>query len=127
VSLPTDALSLDEIAAATECRTSPRYRILQRCLIRPASAPGPEGWHCIAHNVSREGIGITLPLRLPAGTLLEVRPWGLPGAPVLRAEVVHSSLVEFVWFTGCRLAEPLSDRDLDTWRSGRMNWLNESR
>jgi hypothetical protein len=127
VSQPPHALTLDEIAAAIECRSSERYRILQRCVVRPASAPGPEGWHCIAYNVSSEGIGLTLPLRLPAGTVLEVRPWGLPGAPVLLAQVVHSSLVEFVWFTGCRLTEPLSDREIQCWCSEPLNWVDESR
>jgi hypothetical protein len=120
-------LTLDEIAAAMECRSSPRYRILQRCVVRPVSAPGPEGWHCIAYNVSTEGLGLTLPLRLPPGTLLEVRPYGLPPAPVVLARVVHSALVEFAWFTGCRLNEPLSDQQLQAWCSGPLTWVDESR
>src|ERR1043166_7030226 len=60
-----------------EMRTAARHRILQRCFVHPAKASGPEAWHCIAYNISATGIGVTLPMNLPEGTLCSVQAWGL--------------------------------------------------
>src|SRR5688572_7252279 len=105
----------DEGLSGIERRTEPRHRIQQRCLVPSSSITG-EAWHCIAYNVSTNGIGVLLPLRPEPGTILEIEPWQLPGAPILKARVVHSRLLEFVWMTGCVLCTPLTDAELQAWR-----------
>src|SRR5215468_4463045 len=73
---------------AIEHRTTPRYPLLQRCLVWPPDAAGAEGWRCIVHNISEHGIGLSLPCPVRPGTVLRVEAWGLPGAPTLLARVV---------------------------------------
>jgi PilZ domain len=103
---------------SVELRRSPRYPILQRCLVFPSGAPTAQAWKCIAYNISLEGIALTLPLPLQKGTLLRIAAWDLPHARPLQARVVHARVVEFCWFAGCELLEPLSPPELSCWRSG---------
>ena len=42
-----------------ERRGTPRQPLLQRCLVWPPDAVGTEGWRCIAHNISPNGIGLS--------------------------------------------------------------------
>jgi hypothetical protein len=98
-------------------RRSPRYPILQRCVVRQPQFGGADGWRSIAFDVSATGLGITLPLPLQPGAELEVRPWGLPGARPLRARVVHTRPLEYIWLCGCELADDLSDDELTAWRA----------
>ena len=64
-------------------RTSPRYRVLQRCFVRPPGVRPPDGWRGIVFNLSANGIGVTLPLAVERGTDLDIEAWNLPGAPDL--------------------------------------------
>ena len=45
---------------AIERRGIPRQPLLQRCLVWPPDATGAEGWRCIIHNISANGIGLSL-------------------------------------------------------------------
>src|SRR5262249_48674843 len=117
-----------EPVAPIELRSFPRYPILQRCLVVPGNAPaGAEGWRCIAYNISRAGIGLTLPAPLRIGAELIITPWQLPAAPVVRARVVHSSRVDFLWFCGCEFLTPLSADEHFAWTTGRHDWLPKDR
>ena len=100
---------------AVEYRAAQRYRILQRCHVRPPGVTGRDGWRSIAYSISATGIGVTLPLPVVPGTEIDVEPWQLPGAGPLRATVVHASRLEFVWLCGCRLAAPLAEPELTAW------------
>lgn len=108
-----------------EYRVHPRYRLLQRCLVRPQGAPRSECWRCIAHNLSVAGVGITMPCALPAGTVLEIEPWELPRAQPLQAAIVHSRAVDFLYFVGCSMVRLLSDAEVQVWVKGQRNWLPE--
>jgi PilZ domain len=118
-------------ASAMELRDGERFRILQRCLVLTANlagtegAPAPEGWHCIAYNISATGIGITLPLNLREGTELSIQGWGLEGVETLTARIVHTKPVGFLWLTGCELTKHLSEAELEIWQSGSTSWLDE--
>ncbi|HXG13134.1 MAG TPA: PilZ domain-containing protein [Gemmataceae bacterium] len=103
------------LAPAVERRASPRYRILQRCFVRPEGATGAEAWRCIVFNISTIGIGVTVPCPLQPGTILEIMPHRLPGTRPLQARVVRSDSVEYLWFCGCELLHPLSEEELRTW------------
>jgi hypothetical protein len=106
-----------------ERRGAPRFAILQRCLVRPPHAAGPEDWHCIVYNISATGLGLTLPLPLQPGTLLEIQAWDLAAAPPLLARVVRTNPVQFLWFCGCELLKPLSEAELRAWQQGPTDWL----
>ena len=106
-------------------RTAPRYRILQRCFVVPAGGSATKAWHCIAYSVSAAGLGITLPVRLPERTVLTIQAWGLPRALTLQARIVQAKQVDLLWFTGCELVQRLSDAELQTWRSGPLDWLDD--
>jgi len=108
-----------------EMRTGPRYRILQRCFANTARTSASEAMRCIGYNISATGIGITLPLRLPKGTVLTLQAWGLPRASPLQVRIVYTKQVDFVWFTGCEFIKRLSDAQLDVWRSGPLDWLDD--
>ena len=71
-----------------------------------------EPWRCIAYDISATGIGIVLPFHLRLGTGLQIEPSGLPGAGALRARLVHSRPVDFVWFCGCEFFSRLDDAEL---------------
>ncbi len=114
-----EVLAPDEAAAvlsAAERRGAPRHPIKQRCIISLAGSEGPvSGWHCIAYNISATGIGVLLPLPVRPGIVLQIEPWGLPGAPTLLARVVHTKPFEFVWMCGCELSTPLHTKELQAW------------
>jgi hypothetical protein len=95
-------------------RSTPRNRILQRCLVRPVEPAGTT-WLSIAYDISAGGIALTLPCPLAVGAVLEIHPWGLPGARPLQARVVRINPVEFLWFAGCELSGPLGGDELRTW------------
>jgi len=97
---------------------------LQRRIVHPAATSAPEAWHCIGYNISATGIGITLMVRLDPGSFLTIQAWGLAGACRLQARIVQSKRVEFLWFTGCELLKPLTDDELQIWRSGPRDWLD---
>src|SRR5438105_3353473 len=102
-------------ASSAERRAAERFPILQRCLVRPDGATGAGDWEAIAFNISVTGIGLALPCQLRRGTVLLIQPWRLDRAPALRARVVHSSLVEFLWFHGCELDVRLRDELFHLW------------
>jgi hypothetical protein len=118
-----------EVATAVghiEMRTAPRRPILQRCFVYPTKASAAQAWKCIAYNVSATGIGIALPIELPAGTLLTIQAWNVCGASPIQVRIVHSKPVEHVWFTGCELLNRLSGAELHAWRSGPIDWLDDA-
>src|SRR5947209_15423922 len=96
-------------------RSAPRYRVLQRCFVRPPGVRAPDGWRGIVFSLSASGIGVTLPLAVERGTDIEIEAWNLTGAPVLRARVVHVAKLQFVWLTGCELSRRLDPDDLSAW------------
>jgi hypothetical protein len=87
-------------------------------------APAPEGWHCIAYNISATGMGITVPLNLREGTELSIRAWGLRGSEGLTARIVHTKPVGFLWFAGCELSKRLSESELEIWINASTSWLD---
>jgi hypothetical protein len=107
-----------------EMRAAVRYPILQRCLVIPAEVSFSEPWRCIAYNISATGIGIALPMQVPERTTLTIRPWNLPGALPLHAAAVHVRPVKGSWFAGCELSKRLSDDEVQTWRSGPVDWVD---
>jgi hypothetical protein len=100
---------------SVESRSATRYRVLQRCHVRPPGVAEPDGWRCIVFSVSATGIGVTLPLPIERGAEVDIEPVNLPGAPPLRARVVYTSRLEFVWLAGCELSRRLSDDELAAW------------
>jgi hypothetical protein len=100
---------------AVEFRSSPRYRILQRCYVRPPGVSDGEGWRSIVFSISATGVGVTLPLPLERGTEVDIEPWNLPGAQPLRARIVYVSRLEFVWLCGCEFSRRLTDDELASW------------
>ena len=111
-------------ASTVELRTAPRHRVIQRCFVRPELAAEGEPWRCIAYDISATGIGIVLPFHLRLGTGLQIEPSGLPGARALRARLVHSRPVDFVWFCGCEFFSRLSDTELKTWLQRPIDWAS---
>jgi hypothetical protein len=110
---------------AIERRTAPRHALLQRCLVKPPHASGPEDWRCIVYGISSTGIGVTLPLPLPLGTILQIEAWELPQAPKLQARIVRVKPVEFVWFCGCEFDYRLSDAQIGAWMAGPDDWMDK--
>jgi hypothetical protein len=106
-------------------RAATRYRILQRCFVHPAQTSAREEWRCIAYNVSVIGIGLALPIQLQEGTVLTIQACGLPRAGLLQARIVRTMPIEFLWFTGCKFLNRLSDADLTVWRSEPLDWLDD--
>ena len=110
----------DQFAAAiqaVESRSATRYRVLQRCHVRPPGVSAGDGWRCIIFSLSATGVGITLPLPVEQGAEVDIEPWNLPGVEPLRARVVHTTRLEFVWLAGCELSRRLSETDLAAWLS----------
>jgi hypothetical protein len=99
-------------------RIVPRHRFLQRCLVSPPPFPDTGAWRCIAFDISRNGIGITLPQDLPPETELDVVAWELPGALPLRVRVVRTWPVAQLWFCGCELVSRLGEAELRAWLKG---------
>ena len=110
---------------AAERRLARRHRVLQRCLVRPQGAVGAQDWRCIAYNISTTGIGITLPYPAVPGTVVEIEAWGLPAALPLRARVLHSKPVGFLWFCGCELVSRLREHEVQDWRAGPTDWFSQ--
>jgi hypothetical protein len=108
-----------------EYRLSPRHPILQRCFVRPAGTAA--SWPCIAYDVSTHGVAVTLPCRLPPGTILEIEAWDLPGAPPLRARLVHARPVGGFWFCGCELLRGLGASQLRRWLTSGAECLTGNR
>lgn len=78
----------------------------RRVLRLEARAEGPAGGSGIeVHNLSRTGMLVECPVRLPVGTLLDV---ALPGGSSHQAEIVWSDESLF----GCRFAKPLTKAQL---------------
>ena len=102
----------------TEHRRAPRHQVLRRCFVRPPGAGGGEGWRCIVYDISLLGIGVTLPLPVRPGARLTVIPHAAPGAPELRARVVHARPLAHVWMCGCELDAPMGEDELRAWLAG---------
>ena len=107
-----------------EWRSAQRHRVLQRCLVRPVDAPFPEAWRWVAHDISSSGIGLASTFGVSKGMTLAVHASDLPGARPLVVRVVYSKQAGSFWVIGCVLAERLSDRDLQVWRSGPVDWAD---
>jgi hypothetical protein len=113
------------VLSGPERRKMPRYPTLQRCLVWPPNANGPNGLRCIAYNISLTGIGLTLPLPLPRGHILRIEPYEVPGAGPIQAKIVHHKPVEFLWFCGCELLRPLTDEELKAWLVVKNGWMRQ--
>jgi hypothetical protein len=46
---------------------------------------------------------------------LHVQPWSPSNPKPVHARVVRATLVNFLWFHGCSLLEPLSPDELQRW------------
>jgi len=119
-SAPADQ-SPSSFPATFERRLTQRYAIKQRCLVRPAGSGGarPDDWKGIAYNISSHGIGLTVSLPLQPGAELVIEPWDLPGAAAVQVRVVRTAPVEFTWFLGCELLQPLGEPQLCLWLRNR--------
>jgi len=104
-----------------ERRLTERYSIKQRCLVRPAGSGGarPDDWKGIVYNISHHGIGLTVSLPLQPGAELVIEPWDLPGAAPVQVRIVRMAPVEFTWFLGCELLQPLDEPQLRLWLRNR--------
>jgi hypothetical protein len=98
-----------------ERRGAERFRCLLECLVRPQHATGAGDWHAIAYNISTDGIGIGIAYAVEPGTVLYVHPWSRSNAQPVRARVLRSTQVNFLWFHGCELLEPLSPDEVKRW------------
>jgi hypothetical protein len=105
----------DDAPPDTERRASPRYRLLERCLVWPDGSPGAAAWPGIVHNISLTGLGLALPCPLAEGVMLIVKPCCPKAPPAVRVRLVRSSLVEYLYFHGCQFVEPLSEAGLAAW------------
>jgi hypothetical protein len=114
---PRHDASATAAVQGVESRSAPRYRVLQRCHVRPPGVPAGDGWRGIVFSISATGIGVTLPLPVERGSEIDIEPWNLPGATPLRARIVHTSRLEFVWLAGCELSRRLGDEELTAWLS----------
>jgi PilZ domain len=119
----TGELMFEAEISWVEMRIAVRHSILQRCFVIPAEGSYSEPWRCIAYNISATGIGVTVPMQVPVGTTLIVRPWRLPGAVPLRADVIHVRPVKGYWFAGCELSKRLTDDEMQIWRSAPVDWV----
>jgi PilZ domain len=139
--LPAKSVDTDQLVATTdsasqqlpmvettvgciEMRTAERFRILQRCFVYPADVSAPQPWQCIAYNISLTGIGVGLPIEMPKGTVLTIKPFGLPQACPREIRIVHARQTEMLWFTGCEFVNRLSEPELRIWLSGPLNWVD---
>jgi hypothetical protein len=98
-----------------ERRGAERVPLLRECLVRPEGATGAGDWHAIVYNISSSGIGVGLPYPVEPGTVLYIQPWSRANPQPVRARAVRSTLVNFLWFHGCELLEPLSPEELQRW------------
>lgn len=105
----------DPAASDLDRRTAERFRILQRCLVRPAASPGSASWKGIAYDLSYRGIGLALPYPITIGTELVVDPVGLPHARPMHVRVVRFHPVSYLWFCGCELDRSLLTEEIKTW------------
>ena len=96
-------------------RRAARYRILQRCIVRPPQVAAADGWRGIVFSMSKTGIGVTLPAPLGRGTELEIDAWNQPGAPTIKAHIVHITRLESVWLAGCEFTYRLTDEEVAAW------------
>jgi hypothetical protein len=108
----------DPEASDADRRIAERFRILQRCLVRPADSPGSVGWKGIVYDLSARGIGLALPYPLAVGTSLVIDPAGQTAAQPVHARVVRVHPVSYLWFCGCELAADLPDDELHAWLLG---------
>jgi hypothetical protein len=74
-----------------------------------------DGWRCIVFSISATGVGVTLPLPVERGAEVDIEPWELAGAPPLRARIVYTTRLEFVWLAGCELSRRLTSDELAAW------------
>jgi hypothetical protein len=95
-----------------ERRSAERYRCCAECTVRPENAAGVGDWKGIVYNISTSGIGIALPCPVNEGTILTIEPWRWGHGRSLRACVVRSAPVSFLFFHGCELVDRLSEREL---------------
>jgi hypothetical protein len=95
-----------------ERRSARRYRCCAECTVRPENAAGVGQWKGIVYNISTTGMGMALPCPVSEGTVLVVEPWRWGQGRRLRARVVRSALVSFLFFHGCEFVEPLSEDEL---------------
>jgi PilZ domain len=100
---------------ASERRGAERFPCVRECLVRPQNATGAGDWHAIAYNISTSGIGIGLPYPVEPGTVLYIHPWSRSNARPVRARVVRSTPVDFLWFHGCELLETLTADEVQLW------------
>ena len=100
---------------AEERRAAVRYRCLRDCVVRLEGAtPGIGDWPGMTYDLSVIGVGVTILYPLALGTELIIEKFGRSACP-LRAKVVRSVPMEFVWLHGCQLVTPLTEAELQEW------------
>ena len=99
-----------------ERRAAVRHRCLRHCLVHlDMEAPGIGNWTGMTYDISTMGIGVALLYSLAPGTKLVIEKFGPNNAVTLRAQVVRSVPMEFVWLHGCQLLTPLQQGQLQDW------------
>ena len=101
-----------------EYRRSKRYHVLRRCVVRPAAKADAEGWRSFIFDFSAYGVGMTLPFPMRPGALVEIVPHAAPGAPALRARVIHTRPLAHIWLCGCELETVMSEPGVRAWLAG---------
>jgi hypothetical protein len=100
---------------SAESRGYPRYRVLQRCIVRPPGVGPGDGWQSIVFSLSTTGVGITFPLPIERGADVEIEACDLPETSPLKARVVHVARFDSIWLAGCELTRQLTGDDLTAW------------
>jgi hypothetical protein len=101
---------------AVERRAAVRYRCLRNCVVRvEGGTSGVGDWPGMTYDLSVIGVGVSILYPLAVGTELVIEKFGPSSAPILRARVVRSVPLEFVWLHGCQLVTPLTEAELHEW------------
>ncbi len=101
---------------SSERRAAVRYRCLRDCVVRLEGATqGVSDWSGMTYDLSVIGVAFAILYPLALGTELIIEKFGPNRARVLRAKVVRSNPMEFVWLHGCQLQMPLTEAELNEW------------
>lgn len=97
-------------------RAAVRHRCLRDVIVRPEGGTSGVGdWPGMTYDLSVIGIGVAILYPLALGTNLIIEKFGRNPARILRAQIVRSVPLEFVWLHGCHLLEPLTEEELQDW------------
>jgi hypothetical protein len=99
-----------------EQRRDSRYKCPRLARVFPIDTPKSLARLSIVRDISANGIGLILTISMSPGTLINVE---MCGRVMLNrvAQVVHSTRTEDGWIVACKLDNPLSDQEVQGFRS----------